>query len=87
VYTLLPYDPRSPGYFETQALQSQAIVRAVCESGVAHVVAISSLGAQHHALEHDANPIRRLRGRRAPRLATRLNSMFVIYSLDYIRDS
>lgn len=45
VYTLLPTDPTSPDYRVEQDRQGEAIVRAVRESGVRYVVALSSVGA------------------------------------------
>jgi len=45
VYTLLPFDPRSPGYLAAQARLSAAIVQAIRDSGVRHVVVLSSVGA------------------------------------------
>ena len=45
VYTLLPYDPQVAGYAALQAARSEAIVQAVRASGVAHVVTLSSVGA------------------------------------------
>jgi uncharacterized protein YbjT (DUF2867 family) len=46
IYTLLPTDPRSPDYRARQAQEGEAIVQAIRESGVRHVVALSSLGAE-----------------------------------------
>jgi uncharacterized protein YbjT (DUF2867 family) len=46
VYTLLPTDPRSSDYRAEQDRQGEAIVKAVRESGVQYVVALSSLGAE-----------------------------------------
>jgi uncharacterized protein YbjT (DUF2867 family) len=46
VYTLLPTDPRSADYRGEQDRQGEAIVKAIGESGVRHVVALSSLGAE-----------------------------------------
>ena len=45
VYTLLPTDRRSPDYRAEQDRQGEAIVKAIRESGVRYVVALSSLGA------------------------------------------
>jgi uncharacterized protein YbjT (DUF2867 family) len=45
VYTLLPTDRRSPDYFERQQEEGEAIAKAISESNVRHVVALSSLGA------------------------------------------
>ncbi len=44
VYTLLPTDPSSPDYRAAQDRQGEAIVKAVRDSGVKYVVALSSLG-------------------------------------------
>lgn len=45
VYTLLPTDPRAPDYRAEQDRQGEAIVKALRQSGVKYVVALSSLGA------------------------------------------
>jgi uncharacterized protein YbjT (DUF2867 family) len=45
VYTLLPTDPSSPDYRAEQDHQGVAIVKAIRDSGVRYVVALSSLGA------------------------------------------
>jgi len=45
VYTLLPTDRRAPDYRAEQDRQGEAIVKAVRESGVRYVVALSSVGA------------------------------------------
>jgi len=45
VYTLLPTDRRAPDYRAEQDRQGEAIVKAIRESGVRYVVALSSLGA------------------------------------------
>jgi uncharacterized protein YbjT (DUF2867 family) len=45
VYTLLPYDPRSPGYHAAQDRLGEAIVRALRDAGVPRAVALSSVGA------------------------------------------
>src|SRR5262245_12613102 len=45
VYTLLPTDPRAPDYRAEQDRQGEAVVKAVRESGVRYVVALSSVGA------------------------------------------
>lgn len=45
VYTLLPTDYQSPDYRARQQQEGEAIVEAIRESGVQHVVALSSLGA------------------------------------------
>lgn len=45
VYTLLPTDPSSPDYRAEQDHQGEAIVKAIRDSGVRYVVALSSLGA------------------------------------------
>jgi uncharacterized protein YbjT (DUF2867 family) len=44
-YTLLPTDQTRPDYRAEQDLQGEAIVKAIAESGVRYVVALSSLGA------------------------------------------
>ena len=46
VYTLLPTDPRAPDYRAEQDRQGEAIVKAIRESGVQYVVALSSAGAE-----------------------------------------
>ena len=45
-YTLLPYDVRVEDYRAQQARMGEAVVTAVRESGVGHVVALSSVGAE-----------------------------------------
>jgi len=45
VYTLLPPDPGLPDYRAAQDRLGEAIVKAVQRSGVGHVVALSSVGA------------------------------------------
>jgi uncharacterized protein YbjT (DUF2867 family) len=45
VYTLLPTDPRAADYRAEQDRQGEAIVKAIRESGVRYVVALSSMGA------------------------------------------
>jgi uncharacterized protein YbjT (DUF2867 family) len=45
VYTLLPTDPASVDYRAEQDRQGEAIVKAIRESGVRYVVALSSVGA------------------------------------------
>src|SRR5262249_16825678 len=45
VYTLLPTDRRAPDYRAEQDRQGEAIVKAIRESGVRYVVALSSVGA------------------------------------------
>src|SRR5262249_36151981 len=45
VYTLLPTDQTAPDYRGEQDRQGKAIVKAICESGVRYVVALSSMGA------------------------------------------
>lgn len=45
VYTLIPPNPFSPDYRAEQDRQGAAIVKAIRESGVRHVVALSSLAA------------------------------------------
>jgi uncharacterized protein YbjT (DUF2867 family) len=46
VYTLVAVDPQSPDYRAAQDKQGEAIVHAIRASGVRHVVALSSLGAE-----------------------------------------
>jgi uncharacterized protein YbjT (DUF2867 family) len=48
VYTLVAADPTSADYRATQDQLGQAIAEAIRASGVKHVVALSSLGADHH---------------------------------------
>jgi uncharacterized protein YbjT (DUF2867 family) len=45
VHTLLPYDPTTPDFRAEQKRLGEAIVTAVRDTGVRHVVALSSLGA------------------------------------------
>ena len=45
VYTLLPTDPRAADYRAEQDRQGEAIVKAIRDSGVRYVVALSSVGA------------------------------------------
>jgi uncharacterized protein YbjT (DUF2867 family) len=45
VYILLPTDPRAADYRVEQDRQGEAIVKAIRESGVRYVVALSSMGA------------------------------------------
>jgi uncharacterized protein YbjT (DUF2867 family) len=45
VYTLLPTDQRGPDFRAEQDRQGEAIVKAIRESGVRYVVALSSVGA------------------------------------------
>jgi uncharacterized protein YbjT (DUF2867 family) len=45
VYTLLPTDRRAPDYRAEQDRQGEAIVKAIRESGIRYLVALSSLGA------------------------------------------
>jgi len=45
VYTLLPTDRRAPDYRARQDQEGEAIVKAIRDSGVRYVVALSSLGA------------------------------------------
>jgi uncharacterized protein YbjT (DUF2867 family) len=47
VYTLFPPDFRSTDYRAQQDRQGEAIVKAIRDSGVRHVVFLSSLGAEH----------------------------------------
>ncbi|MGH8351963.1 MAG: NmrA family NAD(P)-binding protein [Pseudomonas sp.] len=49
VYTLLPFDMQTPDYHAAQQAQGEAIVQAVRASGVRHVVALSSVGADQPA--------------------------------------
>jgi uncharacterized protein YbjT (DUF2867 family) len=46
VYTLLPTDPRAANYRAGQDRQGEAIAKAIRESGVRYVVALSSMGAE-----------------------------------------
>jgi uncharacterized protein YbjT (DUF2867 family) len=57
VYTLLPTDRQSPDYQARQKQEGEAIVKAIRESGVSYVVALSSLGAD---LSEGTGPIRGL---------------------------
>ena len=45
VYTLLPTDRRSPDYRAEQDREGEAIAKAIRDSGVRYVVALSSIGA------------------------------------------
>lgn len=45
VYTLLPYDPMETDYYAQQNAVGEATVRAIRDSGVRRVVALSSVGA------------------------------------------
>src|SRR5262245_23705407 len=45
VYTLLPTDRRAPDYRAEQDREGEAIVKAIRDSGVQYVVALSSVGA------------------------------------------
>ena len=45
VYTLLPTDPHAPDFRGEQDRQGEAIVKAVRDSSVQYVVALSSIGA------------------------------------------
>src|SRR5437899_6577857 len=45
VYTLLPYDPQESNYYAQQSRVGEAIIEAVRESDVRHVVFLSSIGA------------------------------------------
>jgi uncharacterized protein YbjT (DUF2867 family) len=45
VYTLLPYDLQKPNYLAEQDRTGEAVAKAVRESGVRHVVFLSSVGA------------------------------------------
>lgn len=49
VYTLLPTDRQAPDYHGRQRQEGEAIATAIRESGVQHVVALSSLGAEQSA--------------------------------------
>jgi uncharacterized protein YbjT (DUF2867 family) len=44
-YTLLPTDQRAADYRAKQDREGKAIVKAICETGVRYVVALSSVGA------------------------------------------
>ncbi|WP_435820222.1 NmrA family NAD(P)-binding protein [Micromonospora echinofusca] len=46
VYTLTAFDPTLPDYHADQDRRGEAIASAIRESGVRHVVALSSIGAQ-----------------------------------------
>ncbi|MFI7623239.1 NAD(P)H-binding protein [Micromonospora echinofusca] len=46
VYTLTAFDPTLPDYHADQDLRGEAIVSAIRKSGVRHVVALSSIGAE-----------------------------------------
>ena len=59
VYTLLPPDPQSPDLRRTWARQGEAIVKAICDSGVRYVVFLSSIGAE---LPEGTGPISGLHG-------------------------
>jgi uncharacterized protein YbjT (DUF2867 family) len=45
VYTLLPYDPQESDYCAQQSRVGEAIIEAVRQSGVRHLVFLSSIGA------------------------------------------
>ncbi len=45
IYTLIATDPGSPDCRAEQDRQGEAIVKAICDSGVRYVVSLSSLGA------------------------------------------
>src|SRR4030088_2729983 len=45
VYTLLPYDLRETDYYAQQCRVGEAVIQAVRQSGVRHVVFLSSIGA------------------------------------------
>jgi uncharacterized protein YbjT (DUF2867 family) len=45
VYVLYPSDPFAPGYVRAQTELGQAVARAIRDSGVRYVVALSALGA------------------------------------------
>ena len=46
VYTLIPVDARADDFHAAQAQVGTAIVKALAEAGVKHVVALSSIGAE-----------------------------------------
>lgn len=46
-FTLLPYDPVAPGYLDNQRRLGESIVAAARETGLPHLVAYSSIGAEH----------------------------------------
>jgi uncharacterized protein YbjT (DUF2867 family) len=45
VFTMMPYDPATSAYHAQQARIGEAVVAAIRSSGVRHVVALSSVGA------------------------------------------
>ena len=49
VYTLLPYDPQERDYYTQQSRVGEAVVAALRQSGVRHVVFLSSIGADQPA--------------------------------------
>jgi uncharacterized protein YbjT (DUF2867 family) len=49
VYTLLPPDAQSPDYRKQQDEEGEAIIQAIRDSGVRHVVFLSSIGADQPA--------------------------------------
>ena len=48
-FTLQPPNPTAPDYLARQASEGEAIVKAIAASGVTHVVALSSVGADRAA--------------------------------------
>jgi len=56
-YLLIPPNPSAPDVLEYCAVISDALANAVKSSGIAHVVLLSSIGAQH---AHGTGPIRSL---------------------------
>src|SRR5919106_3125120 len=46
VYTLTAFDPTLPNYYADQDRRGEAIASAIRESGVRHVVALSSIGGE-----------------------------------------
>jgi len=70
VYTLLPFDPQAPDHHATQRRLGEAIVQALRDAGVQHVVALSAVGADQPAgtglissLHEQEQRLRRLEGR------------------------
>lgn len=69
VYTLFPPDPQSPDFRKKQDQEGEAMVKAIREAGVKHVVFLSSLGADQPSgtgpiagLHAQAERLRRLEG-------------------------
>ena len=56
-YLLIPPNPTAPDVLEYSARISDALAKAVQSSGIAHVLLLSSIGAQH---AHGTGPIRSL---------------------------